>query len=160
MDMSGSIHEQLVEVLAKLGDRDVAEKHARLIRAAVLAASRGHNIGHEDAGYYARAQRPKSLGPTKELRDLARLASKAIRGKLSQEDWIREWAARPPSVWRACRPFLLERGSRTRSNQTTRFLSTHSWNNRSNVASRTSRARFYDNRSKARSSATSDRSSA
>lgn len=111
--MSGSIYEQLVELLSRLGDRDVAEKHARRIHAAVRAAARGHDIGHDDTGYYARAQRPKSLGPAKELRDLERLARKAIRGKISQEDWIREWAARPPSVWRGCRPFLMEPGSRT-----------------------------------------------
>jgi hypothetical protein len=110
--MAASIHQQLVELLGQLGDRAVAEKHARHIHAAVLAASRGHDIGHDDTGYYARPRREKSAGLAKELRDLASMARKAIRGKISREDWIREWAARPPSVWRACRPFLLERESR------------------------------------------------
>jgi hypothetical protein len=110
--MAGSIHEQLVELLARLGDRAAAEKHARHIHAAVLAASRGHDIGQEDIGYFARARHTKSPGPAKEFRDLASMARKAIRGKIGQEDWIREWASRPPSVWRACRPFLLERNSR------------------------------------------------
>lgn len=110
--MGGSVHDQLIEVLANYGDRDLAAKHARRIHAAVLAASRGHDIGQDETGYYARAQHSKSLGPSKEFRDLARLARKAVRGKISQEDWTREWAARPPSVWRACRPFLLKRGSR------------------------------------------------
>ena len=29
--MSGSIHEQLIELLSRLGDRDVAKRHARMI---------------------------------------------------------------------------------------------------------------------------------
>ena len=111
--MVGSLHKRLVEVLSPLGDRAVAEKHARYIHAAVLTASRGHDIGQDDIGYYARPRHAKSLGPAKEFRDLASLARKAIRGKISREDWAREWAARPPAVWGACRPFLLEHGSRS-----------------------------------------------
>jgi len=111
--MVGSIHEQLVGLLCQLGDSALAEKHARHIHAAVLAASRGHDIGQDETGYYARPRHAKSLGPAKEFRDLASLARKTIRGKISREDWAREWAARPPAVWRACRPFLLERGSRS-----------------------------------------------
>src|SRR5712672_4250554 len=112
--MAGSIHEQLIELLSQLGDRTVAEKQARHIHAVMLAAlSRGHDIGEDAGGFYARPRHTKPAGPAKELRDLARTARKAIGGKISREDWMREWAAQPRSVWRACRPFLLER--RTRS---------------------------------------------
>jgi hypothetical protein len=109
-----SIHEQLVELLSKLGDRTVAEKGAYRIHAAMLTVlSRGHDIGQDADGFYARPRHTKPEGPAKELRDLARTARKAIRGKISREDWMREWAEQPRSVWRACRPLLLE--SETRS---------------------------------------------
>jgi hypothetical protein len=109
-----SIHEQLVELLSKLGDRTVAEKEAYRIHAAMLTVlSRGHDIGQDADGFYARPRHTKPEGPAKELRDLARTARKAIRGKISREDWMREWAEQPRSVWRACRPLLLE--SETRS---------------------------------------------
>jgi hypothetical protein len=112
--MAGSTHERLVKLLARLGDRAVAEKQARHIHAAMLAAlSRGHDIGQEADGFYARPRHTKPAGPAKELRDLARTARKAIRGKISREDWMREWAAQPRSVWQACRPLLLDRGTRS-----------------------------------------------
>src|ERR1700682_5818230 len=108
-----SIHEQLVELLSKLGDRAIAEKEARRIHAAMLALSRGHDIGQDDNGFYARPRRAKPAGPAREIRDLAATARKAIRGKIGREDWMREWAAQPRSLWRACRPFLLESGTRS-----------------------------------------------
>ncbi|MET4296686.1 hypothetical protein ABIB06_007477 [Bradyrhizobium sp. LB8.2] len=111
--MAGSIHDQLVKALSELGARALAEKHAVYVHAVVLAASRGHDIGEDETGYYARPRRAKSPGPAKEFRDLASLARKTIRGKISQQDWAREWAARPPAIWRACRPFLLESGRRS-----------------------------------------------
>jgi hypothetical protein len=64
-------------------------------------------------GFYARPRRTKPAGPAKEFRDLASTARKAIRGKISREDWMREWAAQPRSIGRACRPFLLEPGTRS-----------------------------------------------
>ena len=69
-----SIHEQLVELLRRLGDRAIAEKEARHIHAAMLAVSRGHDIGRDDAGFYARQRHTKLVGPAKELRDLAATA--------------------------------------------------------------------------------------
>jgi hypothetical protein len=109
-----SIHEQLVELLSKLGNRAVAKKQARYVHAVMLAAlSRGHDIGEDASGFYARPRHTKPAGPAKELRDLASTARKAIRGKISREDWMREWAAQPRSIWRACRPFLLEPGTRS-----------------------------------------------
>jgi hypothetical protein len=115
-----SIHEQLVELLSQLGDRAIAEKEARRIHAAMLALSRGHDIGQDENGFYARPRRTKPAGPAKEIRDLAATARKAIRGKISREDWMREWAAQPRSVWRACRPFLAE--PETRSLDTAKLL--------------------------------------
>lgn len=111
--MAESVHEQLVEALCKLGSRAAAKKQAVQIHAAVIAAARGHDIGQDETGYFARPRRATSSGPAKDFRDLSRLARKAIRGKISQEDWAAEWAARPPIVWRACRPFLLEPGRRS-----------------------------------------------
>lgn len=111
--MAESVHERLVEVLSQLGNRAVAKKHAVHIHAAVIATSRGHNIGRDESDYYARPKYAKSVGPAKEFRDLASLARRAIRGKISKEDWIWEWAARPPAVRRACRPFLLKGESRS-----------------------------------------------
>jgi hypothetical protein len=108
-----STHEQLVDLLAQLGDRAVAEKEACRIHAAMLALSRGHDIGQDDSGFYARPRYTKPVGLAKEIRDLAATARKAIRGKISREDWMREWAAQPPSVWRTCRSFLLEPGTRS-----------------------------------------------
>jgi hypothetical protein len=60
--MAASTHERLVELLAKLGDRAVAEKHARHIHAAVLALSRGYDIGRDQGGFYARPRRTKPEG--------------------------------------------------------------------------------------------------
>jgi hypothetical protein len=111
--MVGSAREQLVDLLAKLGDRAVAERHARHIHAAVLAASRGHDIGKDETGYFARPRRAKPKGPAKDFRDLSALAKKAIRGKITLQDWAKEWAASPPTVWRACRPALLVPRSRS-----------------------------------------------
>jgi hypothetical protein len=55
--MAGSIHEQLIELISQLGDRAVAKKQARHIRAVMLTAlSRGRDIG-QDA-------RPRLLRPT------------------------------------------------------------------------------------------------
>src|ERR1700726_3947941 len=54
-----SIHEQLVELLSRLGDRAIAEKEARHIHAAMLAVSRGHDIGRDDTGFYARQRHTK-----------------------------------------------------------------------------------------------------
>jgi hypothetical protein len=48
-----STHEQLVDLLAQLGDRAVAEKEARRVHAAMLALSRGHDIGQDVGGFYA-----------------------------------------------------------------------------------------------------------
>ena len=45
----------------------------------------------------------KVLGPAKELRDSAALARKAIRGKISREEWT-ENGQQPTSVWRVFRP--------------------------------------------------------
>jgi hypothetical protein len=108
-----SIHEQLVKLLTQLGDRTVAKKEARRIHAAMLALPQGQDIGQDETGFYARPRHTKPEGPAKQLRDLAATARKAIRGKISREDWMREWAAQPRSVWRACRPFLLKPGTRS-----------------------------------------------
>jgi hypothetical protein len=109
-----SIHEQLVELLSQLGDRAVAKKEACRIHAAMLdALNRGHNIGQDAGGFYARPRHTTPAGPAKELRDLAATARKAIRGKISREDWMRKWAAQPRAAWRACRPFLVNAGNRT-----------------------------------------------
>jgi hypothetical protein len=112
--MAGSIHEQLVEILSRLGDRALAKEHAVHIHTAVIAANRGYDIGQDETGYYARPRREKPQGPVKDFRVLASLARKAIGGKISMEEWAREWVARAfTAVWRLCRPFLLERGHRT-----------------------------------------------
>jgi hypothetical protein len=112
--MAGSIHEQLIELLSQLGDRAVAKKQARHIHAVMLAAlSRGHDIGEDASGFYARPRHTKPAGPAKDLRDLASTARKAIRGKISREDWMREWAGQPRSVWRVCRPLLLDSEARS-----------------------------------------------
>jgi len=108
-----SIHEQLVESLSQLGDRAVAEREARKIHAAMIAYSQGYDIGRNADGFYARPRRANPVGPAKEMRDLAAAARKAIRGKISREDWMDFWAAQPRSVWRACRPFLLTPGTRS-----------------------------------------------
>jgi hypothetical protein len=105
--MAASIHGQLVELLSQLGDRAVAEKEARHIHAAMIAYSQGYDIGRNADGFYARPRRANPAGPSKEMRDLAAAARKAIRGKISREDWMDFWAAQPRSIWRACRPFLL-----------------------------------------------------
>jgi hypothetical protein len=118
--MAASKHEQLVELLSQLGDRAIAEKHARYIHAAVLGLSRGYDIGRDQGGFYARPRRTKPEGPAKELRDLAAAARKAIRGRISREDWMDEWAAQPSSVWRFCKPFLMD--AKTRSLDKTKLL--------------------------------------
>jgi hypothetical protein len=108
-----SIHEQLVELLCQYGDCAIAQKEARHIHAIMLALPRGHDIGQDESGFYARPRQAKPPGPAKDFRDLAATARKAIRGKISREDWMREWAAQPRSVWRACRPFLLKPKTRS-----------------------------------------------
>jgi hypothetical protein len=111
--MTKTIHEQLVELLSQLGDRTIAEKEALNIHAAMIALNRGYDIGRNAKGFYARPRRTKPLGPAKEFLDLAAAARKAIRGKMSREDWIDKWAANDRTYWRACRPFLLAPGTRT-----------------------------------------------
>jgi hypothetical protein len=111
--MTKSVHEQLVELLSQLGDRVVAEEEACKVHAAMLALNRGYDIGRDANGFYARPRRSKPAGPAKELRDLAAAARKAIRGRISREDWLDKWAANHHSNWRACRPSLLV--SETRS---------------------------------------------
>jgi hypothetical protein len=108
-----SIHEQLVELLCQYGDCAIAQKEAGHIHAIMLALPRGHDIGQDESGFYARPRQAKPPGPAKDFRDLAATARKAIRGKISREDWMREWAAQPRSVWRACRPFLLKPETRS-----------------------------------------------
>ena len=44
------------------------------MHSAMLAVSRGHDIGRDDTGFYARQRHTKLVGPAKELRDLAATA--------------------------------------------------------------------------------------
>jgi hypothetical protein len=122
--MAASKHEQLVELLSQLGDRAVAEKHARRIHAAVPALSRGYDIGRDQGGFYARPRHTKPEGPAKELHHLAAAARKAIRGEISREDWMDEWAAQPRSVWRFCKPLLMN--PKTRSLDKAKMLGNYS----------------------------------
>jgi len=107
-----SVHEQLVELLCQLGDRSIAEPWARKIHAVMIANTQGYDIGRNaEEGFYARPRRAKPVGPAKQLRDLAAIARKAVRRKISTEDWMDAWAAQPRSVWRVCKPFLLVPGT-------------------------------------------------
>jgi len=107
-----SLHD-LIELLGQLGDRTIAEREARKIHAAIRALARGYDIGKDADGFYARLRRTKPAGPARELRDLAAAARKALRGKISREDWMDRWAAQPGSISRACRPFFLLPGTRS-----------------------------------------------
>jgi hypothetical protein len=102
-----SKHQQLVELLSRLGDRAIANEWAIHIHSAIYGLYRGYDIGRDDNGFYARPRLTSPAGPAKELRDLAASARKALRGKISREDWMRTWAAQPQYISRACRPFLL-----------------------------------------------------
>lgn len=108
-----SKHQQLVELLSDLGKRAIAEKQAIHIHTALLGLYRGRDIGRHDTGFYAQPRLTKSVGPAKELRDLAASARKALRGKIGLEDWARKWAAQPQYISSACRPFLLLPGTRS-----------------------------------------------
>ncbi len=106
-----SKHEQLVELLSRLGDRAIAKQWAIHIHTAIFGLYRGYDIGRDENGFYSRPRLTKPAGPAKELRDLAVSARKALRGKISREDWMRRWAAQPQYISRACRPFLLLPGT-------------------------------------------------
>jgi hypothetical protein len=106
-------HDELVKLLSKLGDPIVAEREARRVHAAILQLYRGRDIGRDDQGFYARPRLTKSVGPAKEMRDLAAAARKAIRGRISREDWMRIWAAQPSSISAACTAFLFLPAERT-----------------------------------------------
>lgn len=108
-----SKHQQLVELLSCLGDRAIARQWAIHIHTAMYGLYRGYDIGRADNVFYARPRLTKSVGPAKELRDLTVSARKAVRGKISREDWMRKWAAQPQYISRACRPFLLLPGTRS-----------------------------------------------
>jgi hypothetical protein len=56
--------------------------------------ARGSDIGRDVDGFYARP-RAATVGPARELRDLAGKARKAVKGNLDKEDWIAAWAALP-----------------------------------------------------------------
>jgi hypothetical protein len=78
--------ERLIAALSRLGNSEIAEKHAgnifsRMI--SVVTPVRGHDIGGEIAG------------PERELRDLGGKARKAARGKLGFKAWTNAWAALP-----------------------------------------------------------------
>lgn len=100
----------LVELLAALGERTVAEREARNIHAAILSLGRGYEIGKDRAGFYARPRRARPEGPARALRDLAAAARKAINGKNDVETWMEVWAAQSVEVGRLCRPALLKSG--------------------------------------------------
>jgi hypothetical protein len=88
-------------------DPALIEKHTTAISGAmlhVLAARRSHgfDIGRDADGFYARP-RATTVGPAKELRDLAAACRKALRGKINREEWAAKWAALPDrarSLWR------------------------------------------------------------
>jgi hypothetical protein len=90
--------ERLIAALSRLGNSEIAEKHAgnifsRMI--SVVTPVRGHDIGgDDDTGFYARP-RTEIAGPERELRDLGGKARKAARGKLGFKAWTNAWAALP-----------------------------------------------------------------
>jgi hypothetical protein len=107
-----TLHGELLELLARWGDRTIAEEQAPKIHAAMLMLARGQDIGREaDTGYFARPRR-SSQGPAKDLRDLASAARRSIKGAIDTEEWFEAWAAQPRSTWKLCRPSLLLPGTR------------------------------------------------
>jgi len=101
--------------LSRLRDPAIAEEPAAIIFARIIdvvTPTRGHDVGHDRDGFYARA-RTQTAGPERELRDLGGKARKAVDGKLSGEVWIDAWAALPDRTKRRLwRPRLVERSSR------------------------------------------------
>jgi hypothetical protein len=90
----------------------VIEHHADLIHIAmlnVIAAdrARGHEIGSEASGFYARPK-VNTAGPARELTDLAAKCRKAIAGKISRENWTTVWAAQPDRIKALWKPTLIE----------------------------------------------------
>jgi hypothetical protein len=82
-----------------LGDPTIAEQQAEIIHPHMLAVvmqtvARGHDIGRDEAGLYARP-RTATAGLARELRDLRGKVRKAVAGRLDVEDWIAAWAALP-----------------------------------------------------------------
>ncbi len=89
------------------------------------ALPRPLDIGQGAGDFYARPRYTKPAMPRQKFRAiLPVLLRKAIRGKISREDYgCVRWAAQPRSVWRTCRPFLLdlERDPWTGQNYSARF---------------------------------------
>ena len=106
---------QLRRLLAALtslgGDPAVAEKHAQIIHMRMInfvtqRHSRGHDLGRDAEGFYARP-RKETAGPARELRDIVGKARKAVAGRLDKEEWIDAWTALPERTKRLWRMPLI-----------------------------------------------------
>jgi hypothetical protein len=107
---------QLITALSRLGgEPGIAEQQAHRIfplMIAVVAPTRGYDIGGDGEDFYARPL-SHTAGLARELRDLGGKARKAAAGKLSKEAWMKAWAAVPHRTQRLLwRPKLIrmERG--------------------------------------------------
>jgi hypothetical protein len=103
--------ERLIAALSRLGNSEIAERHASVIFSrmiAVVTPARGHDIGgDDDTGFYARP-RTEMAGLERELRDLGGKARKAARGKPGFKAWANAWAALPQRTKRLLwRPKLI-----------------------------------------------------
>jgi hypothetical protein len=94
------------------GDAAVAKQQANIIYPLMLTliaqrAGRGHNIGRDADGFYAR-RRSSTAGPVRELRDLKGAARKAAAGKLDTQGWLAAVAKVPPNtlrrIWKPSAP--------------------------------------------------------
>jgi hypothetical protein len=72
----------------------------------MLALARGHDIGRDADGFFARP-RKSAVGPARLLRDIAAMARKAIAGKVDNEQWITAWVALPQAISRLWKPTRL-----------------------------------------------------
>jgi hypothetical protein len=104
---------RVVAALQRLDHADMAviERHAGLIHFAMLdliaaRRARGFDIGDNDGAHAW--PRTSTVGPARELRDLDRLARKAIAGKISARQWTTAWAAQPERIKRLWKPKLIE----------------------------------------------------
>ncbi|WP_299721022.1 hypothetical protein [Tardiphaga sp.] len=84
----------------------MAAEQAIIICVAMLALARGHDIGKDSHGYFARP-RKRAYGPARQLRDIARMAKKAIAGKkVDSKKWRTAWVALSLAVRQVWKPLV------------------------------------------------------